>query len=91
MVDITHAHANRLESRPQKRPKIPSYLSLRPGFFTLRNQHRPSKSPRRLAPQRRKQQRYHLHPLEHSNLDVSISQAFATTPNILLMKSIQPT
>lgn len=71
LVDPPHAHANRMVPRPQKRPKIPSHLSLRSRLFTLRNQHRSPKSPRRLAPQWRKQQRYHLHPVEHRNLDVS--------------------
>ena len=46
LVDPPHAHANRLVPRPQERPKIPSHLSFRFGLITLRNQHRPSKSPR---------------------------------------------
>lgn len=46
LVDPTHAHANRLEPRPEERPKIPPHLPLRPRLITLRNKYSPTKSPR---------------------------------------------
>jgi hypothetical protein len=46
LVDLTHAHANRLEPRLEKRPKVPSHFSLRPRIITLRDEYSPTKSPR---------------------------------------------